>query len=234
FAHAQESTLPDVRAQIEVTRAGISQDERRQREALGHLFLINKKVKDIAQKESQLNRQLLAKEATVRSLAQDVQRLEQRKDEQKLLLNKRLRQLYQERGDGSFHWLFSAQSPVELERNRRFLRLMVDSDHRQLKSYLSDLRNLKNKRAELKRNVAGLASMQKQVSEQERQLGEQLHEKASLLTQLKGAKDKKLDALKNLHETQGDDDYAFFERKGDLRAPVELPFTREYGTYVDP
>ncbi len=239
---AQEPPAPsvtdDVVAQIESTRAGISEDERRQRETLSNLFIINKKVREIARRQERLNQKLLQQEATVRTSAQDVQRLELRKDGQRGTLNKRLRQLYQERDQNGFYWLFSAQTPVELERNHRFLRRMADSDHRQLKVYLSDLVELRRKRAALKEQVTHLAQMQKEAMAQEKELGVQLHEKARLLSDLKKSKDLKLTELKDLREKTtgaGDAlDYAFFERKGALRPPVETRYTREYGTYVDP
>ncbi len=238
-AHAQVAAPDakgDVQGRIETTRAGISEDERRQREALSHLFLINKKVKDIARRQEQLNQKLLHQEATVRTTVQDVQRLEQRKDEQKDMLNKRLRQLYQERDNTGFHWLFSAQTPVELDRNHRYLSRMADSDHRRLKSYLSDLEELKHKRAQLKEQVTHLALMQKQANEQEKELGAQMREKARFLSDLKKSKDLKISELKGLREKTGEGalEYAFFERKGAMRPPVEARATREYGTYVDP
>lgn len=237
-AHCETPKAPDVMDQIQNTRAIISEDERRQREALSHLFVINKKVKEIAQRQESLNQRLLDQEATVRSLAQDVQVLETHAEKHKGMLNKRLRQLYQERNRDDFHWLFSAQSPVELERNHRFLRRMIDSDHRQLKIYLSGLHALIVKRAELKNMVGHLAVMQKQASRQEQELGDQLREKSKFLAELKKSKDLKLSELQGLRnqhsELNGVLTYAFFERRGLLKAPADAPIAREYGTYVDP
>jgi septal ring factor EnvC (AmiA/AmiB activator) len=228
----------DVLDKIQVTRASISEDERRQREALSHLFLINKKVKDIAQKQAQLNHKLLAQEAGVRATAQEVQGLETRAESFKGMLNKRLRQLYQERRQDDFHWLFSAQSPVELERNHRYLRRMIDSDHRQLKIYLAALHDLQNKRGELKKLVIHFASLQKQAQSQEQELSAQMREKSKLIAELNKSKDAKLSQLKGLRTQRKDLEgllsYAFFERKGVLHPPAELPIAREYGTFVDP
>jgi septal ring factor EnvC (AmiA/AmiB activator) len=226
----------EVSDRIQQTRAGISEDERQQREALSHLFVINKNVKQIAQKQHDLNQRMLAQEASVRALALDVQALEVRTDQQKSMLNQRLRQLYQEHGRDDFHWLFSAQSPVELERNHRFLRRMIDSDHRQLKAYLGVLGELHKKRDALKGMVAHLAGLQRQVQAQEQELNQQLTAKARFLDELKKSKDLKLSELKGLRSKQGvgSTNYAFFERKGLLRQPAALPLAREYGTYVDP
>ncbi|MGZ3723654.1 MAG: murein hydrolase activator EnvC family protein [Bdellovibrionales bacterium] len=239
-AHAQTISDPagGVIDKIQTTRASISEDERRQREALSHLFVINKKVKDMAGKQERLNQKLLSQEATVRSLAQEVQSLETRADLHKGMLNKRLRQLYQERDRDDFHWLFSAQSPVELERNHRFLRRMIDSDHHQLKIYLAALHDLQKKRGELKEMVTRLAGLQKQAQAQEAELAQEMRAKSKFIADLKKSKDIKLSELKGLRSKNGDVSnalgYAFFERKGIMRAPVDLPVAREYGTFVDP
>lgn len=244
-AHAQapaaENADPAATAVIEKiqdTRASISEDERKQREALSHLFVINKKVRDMAAKQERLNQKILGQEGTVRSIAQEVQGLEARAESHKLMLNKRLRQLYQERGQNDFQWLFSAQSPVELERNHRFLKRMIDSDHRQLKLYLASLRDLQKKRGELKEMVARLAIFQRQAKAQEAELTAEMRAKAKFIAEIDKAKDKKISQLKGLRRQARDPasklNYAFFERKGLLHAPMDLPVMRDYGTYVDP
>jgi septal ring factor EnvC (AmiA/AmiB activator) len=235
IAHASDEAPPEVLDKIQNTRASISEDERRAREALSHLFTINKKVKDIARKQEQVNTRMLGVESSVRSLAQDVGTLERRTGEQKGLLNKRLRQLYQERNQDDFHWMFSAHTPIELERNHRFLRRMIDNDHKQLKLYLVSLETLNHKRTELKKMVAHLALLQKEVQKQEQELSAQMREKAKFIAELKKSQDKKLAELKGLRTKNTDAmSYAFFEKRGGLRGPIEVPLSREYGTYVDP
>jgi septal ring factor EnvC (AmiA/AmiB activator) len=233
--HAQEPPSAVTR-QIQNARTGISEDDRRQRDALSRMFVIDQKIKEIAQKQEQLNQRVLAQEGVVRALAQDVQALEQRADQQKMLLNKRLRLLYERRGEDEFRWLFSAQSPVELERNRRYMRLMAENDHRQLKVFLAGLEQLKRKREELKGKVARLAGLQKVARAEEQELFEQFNEKSRYLTDIRKAREAKISELKGLRNQQGEpnDALAFFERKGALHPPVDVPVRREYGTYVDP
>ncbi len=226
---------------IRETRSSISETERQQREQLAHLFVINQKIKDIAKKRSHLNERLMSQEAAVRSLAQDVSELEDKSAKHKAMLNKRLRQLYQGRQRNDFEWLFSAQTPVELERNHRFLRRMIDSDHKYVKEYLSHLDHLRKKKKELSSQVARLMNMQKGVQSQEKQLTEQMRAKSKLLVELRKVKDSKLSELKTLRAfgSNGEQEaevleFAFFERKGSLRRPLEAPLAREYGTFVDP
>lgn len=224
--------------EIESTRAEISEDERHQREALGQLFSINKKIKEISRRQNQINEKMLNFEGDVRQLAQDVQTLERQKTEQTELLSKRLRQLYQSRGLEGFQWFFSARTPMEMERNHRFLMRMIESDHRRLEAFLGNLKQLRNKRAHLKTAVVKLAHLKRQGLDQESRLSESLREKSNFITEIKRSRDIKVSTLKDLRtKTREFDDlasYAFFERKGLLHPPVETRLTREYGTYVDP
>lgn len=231
-----DATGENLENQIQSTRATISEAEKKQREALSHLFVINKKIKDISKRRAKLNETLLQREGIVRATAQEVQDLEEKSEGHKDMLNQRLRRLYQERSQDSFQWLFSAKSPMEFERNHRFLKKIIDSDHRQLKGYLAHLRELKHKREQLKGRVHELARAQKDIEAQEKELTVQLNQKSKLVAELRQNKDVKISELKDLRG-QGHDgflSYAFFERKGSMRAPVEAPLIREYGTYVDP
>lgn len=221
---------------IQETRSSISDTERQQREAMAHLFSINQRIKDIAKKKARLNDKLMGKEAEVRESAQDVNELEAKADNHKEMLNHRLRQLYQDRKRSDIQWLFTAQSPVELERTHRFMKRMVDSDHKQVREYLAQLDQLKKKRKELGAKVAQLVQMQKGMQGQEQELAAQMGQKSRLVSELRKIKASSLTKLKSLRGAgeRSDLDYAFFERKGSLRPPLEARIAREYGTFVDP
>ncbi|MGE0529249.1 MAG: hypothetical protein AB7P49_19500, partial [Bdellovibrionales bacterium] len=152
---------------MESARVRIGEVEKQQRETLSHLFTINQRIKDISKRKTRVNARMWNQEARVRSLAQEVLTLEEKSAKQKEALNVHLRQLYHGHRQGAVRWLFTAQSPVELERERRFLKLIVDADHRQLEAHLADLRHLKRKRAELRTMVARLARMQRDVRTEE-------------------------------------------------------------------
>jgi septal ring factor EnvC (AmiA/AmiB activator) len=115
---------------------------------------------------------------------------------------------------------------------------MIDSDHEQLKHYVNALRDLQNKRSELKKMVGYLAVLQKQARLQEQELTGEMREKSKFIADLKKSQNVKLSQLKGLRSKNGALagilSYAFFERKGVLRPPADLPIAREYGTYVDP
>lgn len=233
-ALADEPVLENIAS----ARASISQTERQQREVLSQLFTINKKIKQIATTQARLSEKMFAQEATVKALAQEVRELEGKSDQHREMLNRRLRRLYEGRSQTGFQWLFSAQTPLELEQHRRYLKKMVDSDHHYLKLYLANLGSVKQKRDQLKGKVARLLQMQKGVKAQETLLAREQKEKSRLMGQLNAVRDSRLGELKDLREKHQDLSealsLAFFEHKGNLPAPVEARPTREYGAFVDP
>lgn len=227
----------DVLDRIQSTRASISDADRRQREALSHLFMINKRIRDVASRSARLNESLMQHEADARTAAQEVLDLEARSDRHRDLVVKRLRQIYQERGLGSFQWLFIGKTPVEMERGRRFLRLMADADNRRMRTYLTDLRDLRRKRNTMKNIVARLVAVRKDIRAREDELNREMKDKSRLLAELKKSRALKLDELKDLRQSHGEAEamlsYAFFERRGMLRAPVEGRMAHGFGTIVD-
>jgi septal ring factor EnvC (AmiA/AmiB activator) len=238
MAWAQDSRAPAWVDRVQTARASISEADRKQRETLSHLFTINRRIKDIARENASLNRKLMSQEASVRVLAQEVNGLRDRSERGRELLNKRLRRLYQEERHTSLEWLFSARTPVEVERDQRFLRLLVDSDHKRLKTYLSTLKTLRAKSAQLKSMVARLIAMQREQRRREGELTDQLKRKSAILAELKTTKAVKLSELKDLRDRHGEVNdsvsYAFFERRGELPSPVEGRLAHDYGTTVDP
>lgn len=239
LSSAQDRTpaATDLLLSIKSTRATISEAERKQREGLGVLYSINKRIRQVAQKKAELTNKMMEREAKVRLAAQEVQELEERSERHKEMLNKRLRQLYQGRIRDDFQWLFEARSPVELESNQFFLKKMIDSDHKQIKQYIVRLRELKAKRNQLKSLVIDLAKMQKEVQTQEAELAGQMQVKSRHVAELRKMKDMKLNELKDLRSHPIIEDaslgYAFFERKGTFKPPVEAKLAREFGAYVD-
>lgn len=221
---------------VDSVRASISAAEKQKREVLGQLFKLNQSIKEIARRRANLNQKFMQQDATVRSLAQEVDALKQKSQAHKEMLNQRLRRLYQTRGQKDFQWLFSAQSPLEVEKHHRYLKLMIDSDHQHLRTYLGDLAELRRKRDQLRGKVARLLQMQKEVQAEEVLLARDQKQKSMLMNELKRTTHAELSRLESLRKTQGDaaSQLAFFERKGSLESPVEGKLAREYGTFVDP
>ncbi len=222
--------------QMNEAKETLSDVERSYREGLAELFSINKNVRDMAQRRHELNLKMMEHEARVRWTAQDLDDLQSRTDLRRERLGKRLRSIYQSRYRKGIEWLFSARSPVELERNQRFLKKLAIDDYRALKRLLVDLRHVREKRKELEKLVARLIRMQKNVKSQEQDLARQLTHRSQRLAELKKIKSTQLTKIKSLRalEPQLEANYSFYEKQGGLNPPVVGRLVRQYGAYVDP
>lgn len=217
-------------------RSSVSEAERKQREALGSIFAINKEIQEIAKKRAKLHSKVMQHEAQVKTMAQEVATLEKNAEFQQEQLNKRLRQIYQNRKHSYLQQLFSARSPLEFQRQHYLTKRMLDADHRHLKTYLAALEELQAKRTQLKAQVGFLLNAQKDVQRKEVELTEQMRQKSKLVRVLKETKERHLAELQDLRQNASEDaaPLAFFERKGTLPSPLDVPITREFGVFVDP
>lgn len=236
FSVAAQAGMDGNSSSIGEARAQILETEKRQREVLSHLYSLNQKIKILAKKRARITERVMEQESMVRDTARSLSQLEQKAAWQKRMMNSRLRQLYQGKDKNQLQLIFSSRTPVELERNHRFLKRMIDADYQQLRRYVLALRELIEKRDELKRMVNTLAHLQRGVTIQEQAIYEQLGEKAKFVAELRRDKDSKLMQLKELREqtTTVNQDFAFFERKGEMPAPVNGKVSREFGIFVDP
>lgn len=227
----------DVLSQFDTARAEINLSEKSQREIMAGLFEINQRIKSIAKKQAQLNGQMLEVDGQARDLAQQVAHAEESVVSQRDALNSHLRQLYQSRKIDAFQWLFSAKSPNELERHFRFLRKFLNMDHELLNQYISSLQSLKERRLELSRRVRDLKGLQQSIAREEQELAREQTRKSKMLRAIRVDRTKRIAALKGLREKHSalNDiiEYAFFEKRGELRPPVDVAPTRGFGTYVD-
>ncbi|NJL25501.1 MAG: M23 family metallopeptidase [Calothrix sp. SM1_5_4] len=86
--------------------------------------------------------------------------------------------------------------------------------------------------------VAKLARMQRDVRAREQELTEQMRRKSDLVARLKKSRATQLSELETLRHQHAELNdvltYAFFERRGSLKSPVEGSLRREFGTFVDP
>ena len=222
-------------ARVTAVRDGIADAERRQREVLAHIFTIGRDIKDSVRRSTDLTRRSLGLEDHARTLARAVRDLEGKSAERGRLLNKRLDSLYRRRTAASaLETLFSSTSPAELDRHRRFLRLLIDDDHRQMDAFVTGLREVKAERAKLNQVVRRLVTAQRESRAQEALLERRMSEKARLVAELRSTRETSIDRLRELRREGAGGEFAFFEMRGRLPAPMTASVARGFGAYVDP
>lgn len=231
LAHAE-----DLVDEYQQTKQKLSQEEQIHRQTLGSLYSINKKMKSMSNKRGKLTDKVLGTESDVRQLANAIAQIQAQVSEQRSLLQTRLKVLYRLNAPTVLSILFSSANSVELDRNVKSLKKITDRDYKLIKNYEANLVRLKTKRAALKIKVEMLLGLQKQLLKQEDMLTNEQNSKAKLLAKLKTAREKtltKMQKIKSKAEFNPVYESSFFEKKGQLNAPVSADVHRAYGFLED-
>ncbi len=227
----------DLVEQYQKSRESLSVAEQEQRQVLGSLYNINKKMKVMSAQRTKMTDKVLLAKDDVQVLAKAIAQLEEQVHGQRTLLSTRLRVLYRLNTPSILSVLFSSANSQELDRNVKSLKRIADRDYRQIKSYEANLQKLKAKRAVLKIKVENLLTLQQQLRKQENLLTSEQNSKSKLLHQLKAQQQKTLSKMRKIKAKGHDEtifEAAFFEKKGQLPPPVLGELKQNYGFLVDP
>lgn len=232
--------------QVAETKVQLVIDAKTQRKVLGSLYVLNKKLKDMAKKRNDLSNGVLSSEARVKSLARKIALQQEEIKGQTEHLSKRVRSLYMLNGQSLMRILFGSQSGHQFDKNLKYLRLLADRDYSLIQEYQRSLLSLQSKRTKLKKKVVGLVTAQKKLNKQKALLANQQESKSRLLKHIRSAKNHYLNQLKELRqrsksltdrnqveELESALRPSFFEAKGHLPAPIHGQVTRGFGVIED-
>lgn len=209
-----------------------------EREILGNLYTINKRMKEMSRKRDRITDHVLAAETDVKRLSKQADILAQRAELQRNDLRLRLRDLYLINDQSVLRGLFSTSSSLDLDRQLKFLKKVTDHDYQLIKEYEISLRALGRKRRDLDSKVKRLTHLQTDLKHQESRLLKEQNGKAELLSQLKDRRESHLSEMKRLRKQQGQldtsvMDLAFFENKGQLIRPIKGDLLKSFGVVQD-
>lgn len=240
--YAEKTDINEIANRLVTTRNQLLKEEKNQRKILSNLYSINKKMKTMSERRSQLTNQVMASQTQVKKMAKTIAKLETRIDLERTGLSKRLRTLYMLNGQGTMRILFGSQSGQEFDKNLKYLKLLTDRDYRVIRKFETSLMSLKKQKLELKTKVEKLVKNQGQLKKQRQLLTQQQKSKSRLLTQLRKTRlqyEERMKGLRARSKTFADSNISkevegllkpsFFEQKGKLLHPVVGMVTQSYG-----
>ncbi|NQZ01547.1 MAG: peptidoglycan DD-metalloendopeptidase family protein [Bdellovibrionales bacterium] len=245
-ASREVSGLNEIADQVAETKNQLVVDAQTQRRVLGSLYVINKKMKEMAEKRSSLTNKVLSIETKVKSLAREIAIKQNDVADQRIDLSKRVRSLYMLNGQSMMRILFGSQSGHEFDKNLKYLKMLADRDYQVITSYQKSLQELQLQRTNLKKKVAKLLNAQKSLKKQKRLLSSQQKSKSKLLKHIRAAKKQYMSELRKLRkksqsliaknkaqELESALRPSFFEEKGQLPPPVVGRMVRGFGVIED-
>jgi septal ring factor EnvC (AmiA/AmiB activator) len=246
FATAPPVTSEKVKADFENARQSLVESDEKQRAIMSSIFQINIKMKKLVSERSKTSQEKMMVESSTRKLAERILELEQKLKDQRTLLQVRLNAIYKFGGQGLARLLFSSSNSAQLERNLKILGLVAKHDLGLLKDYSKNVSDLESKQTKFLGRLAALKKIQRQLAGQESKITSESVAKAQILESIRKTKTKALSKIRKLREksvavqSDMDDELldlllrpSFFERKGQLAAPVQGVVVRKFGIWKD-
>jgi septal ring factor EnvC (AmiA/AmiB activator) len=232
--------------QMKATKTSLIKDEVKQRQVLGNLFEINRKMKRVVIEKTQLENERLLVSNSVKELAQKIMDLEEKSKEQKTHLRGRLGAIYKLGGQGLARILLTSASSAELERNLKILGLVAKQDMELIRSYTKLGADLESRKKKLNQRWAHLQALQQKITQRETLLTQDSLRKEEILSQVRKShkvKLKKLSAIRKKSRRLAATDEtglldnlfqpSFFEKKGQLPPPIDGKLVKGFGLLKD-
>jgi murein hydrolase activator len=248
-AHAAPNKAASVDAlveQMQTTKISLEKDELQQRQILGRLFDINRKMKHVVTEKTELENERLLVSANVKELAQKIVELDEKSKEQKSYMRDRLGAIYKLGGQGLARILLTSGSSAELERNLKILGLVAKKDMDLIRSYTKMTSELQSKKRKLSHRWAYLQGVQQKIAKQEKSLTEDSVNKGQILEAIRKSHKIKMQKLSKIREKSrtlaASDETglldnlfqpAFFEKKGQLQPPIQGHLVKGFGLLKD-
>lgn len=233
-----EPSADPLKQKIDTIQSKVSKAEASHRQLIDQISGLNRRIQQMATQRAKINEKMLDSEGDAQQLAFEVRELEQLVREKRGKIGKYLGQIYQMQNPSVMTFLFSGQSAGEMEKNRKFLKLLSERDHKLFLTYQESLKKVKETRTALNNEVRRLLSLRKNLLDKENDLLGEQRIKAKLVQSVKRNKEENLQTLKTLRsklpELDQKNEVAFFEKKGDLISPLPLAPVQTYGTQFDP
>lgn len=132
----KERTLQQTQRQLREERAKAAEARKKEASLLAELEAIDRKLADTRRELGQLDRRLKTAEREIATLDDEIKRLERRRDDQQLLLARRLRTLYKLRTQGAvLPMVLAGDDPVTGAVQLRHLTTLAAVDARLIQEY---------------------------------------------------------------------------------------------------
>ncbi len=246
-----KSSIVEIKGKISTEKEKILEAEIKKRGILGLLYDINKDL-------SKTNAEILSLEEQMRSFKKKIEnqsvivaRMEKSKDKQKLKLSVRLRALYKMGAQGYAQVLLSSNSSTELSRNVKFMRIVTQKDLQLLVGYRQSIAETLREQDKLKAQVKIYLIADHNLQSEKKVFADQKENQVYLLSSIEKDRELHLMALKEWREAgihleeklrnigklepsfDEVDQASFFERQGQMKAPVSRVIVQKYGIFTD-
>jgi len=229
-----------------MTKSKIIEGDNFTRKVKKTLYSTNRKLMVLQRKKNKLNSEMEDTKLKIEELNKNIVKLSKNISVKKKKISKQVRALYKLTSRNSVMYILKSKSFNDLEKNKKYLKIMTESDYDKVISFTNDLSNLKNAKIELKKSISKFDSLASTLTRENQELRKQVRSKRVLLGHLKKQKEKYLNKLSSIKSTTqklaisdkiedlnslfGTD---FFEQKGYLKLPAQGFVMSQFGVVKD-
>jgi murein hydrolase activator len=242
-----KSHAKSVEQNLDRERKELLDSELKKRGILGTLYEINKELSRINGDIDSVESQVDNSKKIIESYAKVIVRLEKIRDEEKVKLRDRLRALYKLGLRGYAEVLLSSQTSSEFSRNMKFLKIIAEKDQALITNYKNNLDMLAREQTKLKGQVRVYLAFSADLKKEKLKFDDQKNKQLYILHEIDHDRESHMEAIKEWREagvkleehltqlgmqsavSPDVTRAAFFEQKGQLRAPVIEPILQKYG-----
>ncbi len=223
---------------------------------LGDLDLIERKLRYHRNKSEELLRRIGVNRSNIKRIEREISRLETEVTGQNRSLSKRLAAMYKFGKASGLKVLFASSSYSDLQRRRKYLTLVVESDRRLIGRLEEGIDRLSMKRKDLGEEEKSLKAHRRELEETRRSLARSRRNRLAMIKSIRKDKANYLKAIEEFRSSSEDlqgmlDSLAeqirrldlfkgakpggsILERKGFLAPPVKGPVISEFGKRENP
>ncbi|GEM_PF-2969861 len=218
--------------------------ETQRRETLGVLYRINRMIQRINTEKARLTDNLLSQESKINRLTNVIGSLQSKILVEKKKMRAQLRTIYQLSGQGALRLVFSNKTSHDLDRDLKFLNLLVGKNYTGLREYHKLIAYNNQQRIALTDTLKNYEELKNKIKAKEEVLLVKQREKKALVSRVEQKRRVQIstigdlrDKTKNLLNSSGSGDSdlksvllkSFFEQKSRLENPVKGKVNQEYG-----
>lgn len=238
LAYAQVDDAQKLAEKYQAIRKDLVKDEEERRKVLSDLYKVTHIIRKIQRRRDDLLYERNKVAQRIKDAGEKIELLKSRLNAGRAKVAGRLRALYKFNGQGQMRLLFASQSMAELDRNVKMLEIVLQRDTAMFERHQKGIKLYGEQQARLKRDLARLARLEREIETQEENLITQQETKSRILESFDEATTerlKSLESIRTLASVNGSSklEAAFFEKRGKLEPPVKGTLRQRYGLLKD-
>ncbi len=251
-----KTTAPDQQANIrqQLVEELISEKltlediEKKKRQLLSSLYELNMEMKKVNKEKAKLVDDMYVSENQINKITLIIESLENKIRSERDKLKVQLRALFQIVDQGALRLIFSNKTSHDLDRDLKFLKILMDQDYKSIKEYQRLISIHDHQKKSLKQSIVKLQEIKSRIKKKEQFILARQKEKKDIIGKIDTKRKQQISNIGSLREqtknligkTGGIDEElssllqtSFFENRGSLAQPLQGPILRDFGLIKD-